>query len=138
MLKLEGNALDVSSLKATCEQCGVPANMNSAQEVGLDPTDPGFDGRANELTAGFRSLTYYVGTVKGNQLELTPRQRTEIELPLAIFCKTCNKSLGLNEIKPNHDDHDVTITPLNDTPLSPQILDMVRKHLSKHFGEEIH
>src|SRR5258707_8010844 len=86
-VNLTGNAFDVSSLVATCPECGVRANINTAQAVGLDRSDPAFENRVEELAADFGTLSYYLAAVTDGKLNSELRFRRQITLNFAIFCK---------------------------------------------------
>jgi hypothetical protein len=136
-VNISGSPLDVARLKLTCSECGTQARVNSAQEVGLDPTDPGFDSKADELTSGFSSLSYYVATVRDNKLELTPRMRKTINIEFAMYCNTCNKQVpvDLKVVEEEHRGHVFTFTPVADSPLSAKLLEAFRENIRNAFGK---
>lgn len=110
--------------------------MYSAQEVGLDPSDPKFQERVNALLEGFTALTYYVVEVADRQMIMTSHQRRAIRIPFhsVAECKTCNKTLSGAECGQNvynaflleHKDHGVSTNTVIDTD-DPRIMKMIEK-----------
>jgi len=136
-LKLaSGNAFDPASLKVECSKCGKGANVYSAQEVGLDPSNPEFQGRVNALLEGFTALTYYVVEVADRQMIMTSHQRRDIRIPFhsVAECKTCSKTLSgaecsqdvYNAFLLEHKDHGVSTNTVIDTD-DPRVMRMIDK-----------
>jgi len=135
-LTLAGNAFSPASMKAVCTKCGQEANVFSAQAVGLDPGDPGFQGRIDQLLEGFTGLKYHVVEVADGKMIMTSHQRREIRIPFyaTAECKQCNKILKgaectqdvFNGFLLEHKDHGVSTHTVIDTD-DPQIVQMVEK-----------
>src|ERR1700730_8274811 len=94
-VNLSGNAYNLSSLTATCPVCGKPAQINSAQEVGLDPSAPGFEEKVEKLTAEFSTFAYYLVTVNGSQMTMELRLRKNITVDFLLLCETCQKPIAV-------------------------------------------
>ena len=141
-LNVAGSAFDVKSLKFTCSQCGKPANVNYAEEVGLDPSNPDFEKRIQEMTSGFSSQSFYIGTVKDGQLRLEARMREQIRIDFRIYCKTCQKLITVDEklketVRVEHKDHDVQVSPMGDVELKGHPRKLFRKFVEDLFGEPV-
>ncbi len=133
---VSGNALDPGSFKAACQKCHKEANIYSAQEVGLDPSNPEFQKRVEALLEGFTALTYYVVTVADGKMTMEPRARTQVSVEFHTIaeCKTCDKKISgdkcsqkeLNDFIAEHKPHDLsTNTFINST--DPRVLKMAEE-----------
>ena len=141
-MDMAGNALDVKALVFACSECGTPANVNYAEEVGLDPSDPNSEKRIQELTAGFSSQSFYIGTVADGQLRLEPRMRKQIVIVFAVYCNTCKKQLAVNDklretVKAEHGGHDVQVGPVGDVELTGAVRELFLKAMEDFFGEPV-
>ncbi len=138
-VNLSGNSYNLSSLAATCPVCGKPAQINSAQEVGLDPAAPGFEERVEELTAEFNTLTYYLVTVAGSQMTMELRLRKNITVDCLLFCETCQKPIAVDpqmqqRLKTEHAGHAVTVTPKGDSIPVGVLLETFRQQMERFVG----
>jgi hypothetical protein len=138
-MAISGNALDPNSMTLTCD-CGAVASINSAQAVGLSPESSGFQGRVDELLAGFTSLSYYVVVVENGKMTATPRWRNQVQVQFYTVaeCKTCHEKMGgekcsqeeMNAFTDKHKKHEMSYNTVLDTD-DPRIAKMVEAHLAK-------
>ena len=136
---LSGNAFDPASFKIICK-CGTVGNVYSAQEVGLDPTSPGFQGRVEQMLADSPVLKYYVVSVTDGKMTLEPHLRTQVrvEFHTVAECKTCNKTIGdpkcsqeeMNAFVAEHKGHDLSFHTVLNTN-DPRITKMVEQAIKK-------
>lgn len=134
-LTISGNALDPRTLAFTCG-CGMQARVNSAQEVGLDPADPGFQERVERILADFTSLSYYVVSVKDGVMSVDPRWRksVKVEFHSIIECKTCAVTVNgvscsqeaMNEFATKHKGHELCAHTVLDTD-DQRIANMIKQ-----------
>jgi len=138
-MAVSGNPLDPNSITLTCD-CGAKASINSAQEVGLDPTDPGFQARVEELLANFTSLSYYVVVVEDGKMTATPglRRNVTVNFYTVAECKICKEKIGgdtcsqeqMNAFTVKHKGHDLSYSTVLDTD-DPRIAKIVEEQLAK-------
>jgi hypothetical protein len=141
-VNLSGNAYNLSSLAAICQVCGKPAQINSAQEVGLDPLTPGFEERVEKLTAEFSTFTYYLVTVADRQVKMELRVRKNITVDFLLFCETCQKPITVEpqtqqKLKTEHAGHAVTLTPKGDSIPVGVLLETFRQQMEKFVGQPL-
>jgi hypothetical protein len=141
-VNLSGNAYNLSSLTATCPVCGKQAQINSAQEVGLEPSAPGFEDKVEKLTAEFSTFTYYLVTVSGSQMTMELRQRKNIRLDFLLFCETCNQPINVEpqvqqKLKTEHKGHAVTVTPKGDSIPIGVLLETFRQQMEQFLGQPL-
>jgi hypothetical protein len=138
-MTVSGNAFDPNSITLTCD-CGAKASINSAQQVGLNPDDPGFQARIEELLANFTSLSYYVVVVEDGKMTATPgwRRNVTVNFYTVAECKTCKEKIGgdtcsqeqMNAFTAKHKGHDLSYSTVLDTD-DPRIAKMVEEQLAK-------
>ena len=144
-LTLSGNAFSPGTFKVTCK-CGTDGNVCSAQEVGLDPTSPGFQGRVEEILADSPVLKYYLVTVTDGKMTMEPRLRTQVrvEFHAVAECKTCSKTIGdpkcsqkeLNDFVAEHKGHNgfstSTVLDTNDPRITKMVEQAIKNQQKSH------
>lgn len=141
-VNLSGNAYNLSSLVATCPVCGKQAQINSAQEVGLEPSAPGFEEKVEKLTGEFSTFTYYLVTVAGSQMTMELRLRKNITVDFLLFCETCQKPIAVDpqvqqRLKTEHAGHAVTVTPKGDSIPVGVLLETFRQQMERFVGQSL-
>jgi RNase P subunit RPR2 len=139
---VSGNALDPATLKVTCK-CGTEANVNSARHIDLNPNDPGFQARIEQVLADSPILTYYIVTVADRQMTLEQRFRTQgsVEFHTVLECKTCGKKIGgpkckqedMNAFVAEHKSHDMSANTVVDST-DPRVLKLVEAAIRNQEG----
>lgn len=138
-MTVSGNAFVPNSITLPCD-CGAAASINSAQEVGLSPDNPGLQGRVEELLANFTSLSYYVVVAEDGKMTATPgwRRNFTVNFYTVAECKTCEEKIGgdtcsqeqMNAFSAEHKSHHLSYTTVLDKD-DPRIAKMVEEQLAK-------